>query len=72
MKKLMNRVLPSVAVLAAIASPAAFASPESEAAFTSIATEASTLLAAAWPIAVTIVVGTIGIKLFKKFASKAT
>lgn len=41
-------------------------------AMSTIGTEAGNLIDAAWPIVVAIVVAGIGIKLFKKFASKAT
>ncbi len=70
----MNKNFMIVAALSviAVAPQIAMASPESEAAMASISAEAVSLLALAWPIAVTIVVGAIGIKLFKKFASKAT
>lgn len=58
--------------LASTVSPVAHASTESEAAMATISTEATALIAAAWPILVTIVVAVIGMKLFKKFASKAS
>ena len=35
-------------------------------------TEATSMIDAAWPIAVTIMAGLIGIKLFKKFANRAS
>jgi len=41
-------------------------------AITAIGTEASSLATAAWPIVTAIVIATIGMKLFKKFANKAT
>jgi len=50
---------------------AAFASPATDA-IADVGTEAAALLAAAWPVVIAIVVGTISIKLFKKFANKAT
>ena len=50
---------------------AAVASPATDA-IADVGTEAAALLAAAWPVVIAIVVGTIGIKLFKKFANKAT
>lgn len=57
-------------VVTALASGSALA--DSAAAMTSISTEATTLAAAAWPILTGIVVAVIGMKLFKKFANKAT
>ncbi len=67
-----NFMIATALSVMAVVSPVAMASPESEAAMASISAEAVSLLALAWPVAVTIVVGAIGIKLFKKFASKAT
>lgn len=60
------------ALAAALASGAAMADSPALDAMTSISTEAGSLIAAAWPIAVAVVVAGVGIKLFKKFASKAT
>lgn len=57
-------------VVTAMASVPAFA--DSAAAMTAISTEASTLIAAAWPILTTVVVAFISMKLFRKAASKAT
>ncbi|MFN4055865.1 MAG: major coat protein [Alishewanella aestuarii] len=57
-------------LLAALTSGAALA--DATAAMTSIKTEAESLIDQAWPIIVAIVVAGIGMKLFKKFASKAT
>lgn len=54
-----------------VATGAAVASPATDA-IADVGTEAAALLAAAWPVVIAIVVGTIGIKLFKKFANKAT
>ncbi|MEQ5183818.1 major coat protein [Providencia alcalifaciens] len=42
-----------------------------EAAFTTLGNDAKSYLGYAWPIVVTITVGLIGIKLFKKFANRA-
>ncbi len=42
------------------------------AAITALETEAQTMIDAAWPLAILIVGAAIGIKLFKKFASKAS
>jgi hypothetical protein len=54
----------------ALASGSALA--DSAAAMSSIATEASNMISAAWPIVTTIVVASIAIKLFKKFANKSS
>lgn len=59
-----------VFVVTALASGSALA--DSAAAMTSIATEAGNLIDSAWPIVTTIVVASIAIKLFKKFANKAS
>ena len=45
--------------------------PEVTAAFTSISETATGTLALVWPIAVTLTVGFVGLKLFKKGANKA-
>ena len=45
---------------------------DAQAAVDSITTFSDDIIAAAWPIAATIVVASIGIKLFKKFSNKAT
>jgi len=55
-----------VAVAASAAVPA-----EVTAAFTSISDTATGTLALVWPIAVTLTVGFVGLKLFKKGANKA-
>lgn len=59
-----------VFVATLVASGSALA--DSSAAMTSISTEAGNLIDAAWPIVTTIVVASIAIKLFKKFANKAS
>ncbi|MUK93474.1 phage coat protein [Aliivibrio fischeri] len=41
-------------------------------AMTAIATLITDFIAAGWPIVVSLVVGTIGIKLFKKFSAKVS
>ncbi|WP_081711929.1 major coat protein [Halomonas sp. PBN3] len=43
-----------------------------ESAIAAIETEASTMISAAWPVVTTIVAGLVGIKLFKKFANRAS
>lgn len=45
---------------------------EATAAFTAIASTVDGILALVWPIAVSLTVGFIGIKLFKKGANKAS
>jgi len=45
---------------------------EAEAAMTSISTLVTDFIAAAWPIVVLLTVGSVGIKLFKKFSAKAS
>lgn len=61
-----------VASLLAIAGSASAAVPaEVTAAFASITDTATGTLALVWPIAVTLTVGFVGLKLFKKGANKA-
>lgn len=43
-----------------------------ETAFTSIGTEVSNMIGYAWPVVTAVAVGLIGIKLFKKFVSRAS
>lgn len=43
-----------------------------ETAFTELATAASGMAAAAWPIVTTVMVALVGISLFKKFVSRAS
>lgn len=43
-----------------------------ETALTSIGTEITALSAAAWPIVTSLVIAFVGMKLFKKFANKAS
>jgi Inoviridae major coat protein len=45
---------------------------EATSAVTDVTTFATDMIAAAWPIVALITVGSIGIKLFKKFTNKAT
>lgn len=45
---------------------------EAEAAMTAISALVTDFVAAAWPIVVLLVVGSVGIKLFKKFSAKAS
>lgn len=74
MKKtnIFNAKVLAAGVVTTLVSGLAHAGAESDAAMTAISTEASSMIAAAWPIATTIVVAGIAIKLFKKFASKAS
>ncbi|WP_076588738.1 major coat protein [Vibrio ostreicida] len=66
-KALLAVSLFTVAGVASAALPA-----DAQAAMDSVSTFATDILAATWPIAITLTVGFIGIKLFKKGASKAT
>lgn len=72
----MVKTLKGKAVAAALVAVSfvgtASAGVESEAAMDSLLAEGNALLAKAWPIAVAITVGVIGIKLFKKFARTST
>ncbi|GAA0542164.1 hypothetical protein GCM10009098_07300 [Rheinheimera aquimaris] len=61
-----------VFVVTALASGSALAEGEASTAMAAISTEAGSLIADAWPIVTTIVVASIAIKLFKKFANKAS
>uniref|UniRef100_UPI0040475C07 major coat protein n=1 Tax=Rheinheimera sp. TaxID=1869214 RepID=UPI0040475C07 len=71
--KQKNLILTALVVSAAVVSGSAMAAADSaSAAMASISTEASTLIAAAWPILTTVVVAFISMKLFRKAASKAT
>lgn len=58
--------------IATISTAQAALPADAQTAVDSISTFADDIIAAAWPIATTIVVASIGIKLFKKFASKAS
>ena len=53
-------------------SVAAHAESSGAAAFASVLAEVTALEAAAWTVVVPLVIAVIGIKLFKKFANKAT
>ncbi|MCF1438272.1 MAG: hypothetical protein LPD71_05855 [Shewanella sp.] len=50
----------------------ASATEEGVAAITALSAEATALFGAAWPVIVVVTGGIIGIKLFKKIASRAT
>lgn len=65
-----KRTAAGVFVVSALASGSALANASD--AMTAISTEATALIADAWPILTTIVVATIAMKLFKKFASRAS
>ncbi len=69
MKK--QHLLLVVAAIAATASGVANASDATDA-IAAIGTEAAALSTAAWPIVTAIVLSMIGMKLFKKFANKAS
>lgn len=72
-KKIVNLKTLAVASVALSATAAnAALPPEAEAAFTALSTNVTDILAAVWPIAVSLTVGFVGIKLFKKGANKAT
>jgi len=70
MKKILAGVGSAVLVLPGLASAAL--TGDAATAMTSLSTFADDMIAAAWPIATAIVVATIGIKLFKKFTSRAS
>lgn len=69
MKK--QQLLLVIAAFAATASGVANASDATDA-IAAIGTEAAALSTAAWPIVTAIVLSMIGMKLFKKFANKAS
>lgn len=69
MKK--QHLLLVAAAIAATASGVANASEATDA-LAAIGTEAAALATAAWPIVTAIVLSMIGMKLFKKFANKAS
>ncbi len=69
MKK--QHLLLVVAAIAATASGVVNASDATDA-IAAIGTEAAALSTAAWPIVTAIVLSMIGMKLFKKFANKAS
>ncbi len=52
--------------------PASSVHPAATQAMTDLSTQAGEFISMAWPIVATIVGASIGIKLFKRFASKAT
>jgi small-conductance mechanosensitive channel len=66
----LSQVLVAVTAIFAAASTQA-ASP-AETAIAAIGTEAAALGTAAWPVVIGVVTGFIGMKLFKKFANRAT
>lgn len=71
---LSNPKTTAIVLAAAMGSTTANAAlpAEAEAAMTAIGALVTDFVAAAWPIVVLLVVGTIGIKLFKKFSNKAS
>lgn len=70
LKKILVGAGSAVLVLPGFASAAL--TGDAATAMTSLSTFADDMIAAAWPIATTVVVAAIGIKLFKKFTSKAS
>lgn len=68
MKNYAKAILVAVAMLGASVANAS----EATDAIAAIATEATSLTSAAWPVLTGLVVTFIGMKLFKKFAGKAT
>ena len=70
-KTIKQKMLLAAGLLAASGVAIAQESP-SQTAMQSIADEAGNMIDSAWPIVVAVVVAGIAIKLFKKFASKAT
>ncbi len=70
MKK-QNIAVTLLVALGAVATQAQAASP-AETALTAIGTEVATLSTAAWPIVTAVVLAFVGMKLFKKFANKAS
>lgn len=70
MKK-QNIAVSLLVALGAVTTQAHAASP-AETALTAIGTEVTTLSSAAWPIVTSLVLAFVGIKLFKKFANKAS
>ncbi len=71
MKK-TNLIVAASAASAVVVSGAASAAGEGAAAIAAVATEAAGLADAAWPVAIAIVGSLVGIKLFKKYANKAS
>lgn len=70
-KKHYGKVLAVSSLLIGSVAHAAL-SPEAQAAVDSVSTTATDFLGSAWSIAIIVVVGFAGIKLFKKAVSKAT
>ncbi len=71
MKK-QNIAVSLLVALGALSSQAHAAGSAAETALTSIGTEITALSAAAWPIVTSLVIAFVGMKLFKKFANKAS
>lgn len=71
---LTNPKTAAIVLAAALGSTTANAAlpAEAEAAMTALLALVTDFVAAAWPIVVLLVTGTIGIKLFKKFSAKAS
>lgn len=71
-KSLKSRVTVAMALMASLTAPVVFAAGEAEAALDSILSEANSMIAKGWLIAVPVVLFFIGVKLFKKVGNKAT
>jgi len=67
-----NKTAVVVAVVALSVAGQAAAVSQAETAITAIGTEISALATAAWPIVIALVTAFTGMKLFKKFANKAS
>lgn len=72
MKKFVSRVVVGVTALAGSAAAMATESSAGVTAISELEGEAASLISAAWPVATAIMAGMIGIKLFKKFANRAS
>jgi len=67
-----NKTAVVTAVAALSVAGQAAAASQAETAITAIGTEISALATAAWPIVIALVMAFTGMKLFKKFANKAS
>ncbi|KOO14401.1 hypothetical protein AKJ18_13945 [Vibrio xuii] len=67
-----SQALVAIALLATAGTASAALPADAQAAMDSVGTFVTDILAAAWIIATSMVTGFVGIKLFKKGASKAT
>ncbi len=71
-KNNQSKALLAIALLTVAGTSSAALPAEAQAAIDAIAAFVTDILAAIWPIATALTVGTVGIKLFKKGANKAT